>query len=189
MKKLSLIPLLILICSCSSNFKYFALKENTLIPDGYKIYVGKVNVNLREEKILSSSEPSKKYPNQEELNKIFKDNIISSLKQEGLYSKDKNDSNVFEANFDINYVRAFMAFTSDKYAGSRIEGYQIDITKNENVIATRNDKAHYVAYHGTIGNLRKIRKTLFLLSDDSDELKEINIFAEEISKYLAKIGK
>ncbi len=187
MKKLSLISLFILLCSCT-NYKYFILKENTSIPDGYKIYVGKVNVNLSEEK-MSSGASSKKYPDQEELNKIFKNELISSLKQQGLYSNEKNNPNVFEANFDVNYVRVFMAFTSDKYAASRLEGYQISVTKNENIIATRSNKGRYTANHGLVGNLTKIGKTLSLSADQSDELKEINVFAEAISKDLTKLGK
>ncbi len=46
MKKLSLISLFILLCGCTSNYKYFNLKENVSIPNGYKIYVGNVNINL-----------------------------------------------------------------------------------------------------------------------------------------------
>lgn len=187
MKKLSLISLFILLCSCA-NYKYFALKENTAIPDGYKIYVGKVDVNLREEK-MSSEASSKKYPDREELNKIFKNEIISSLQQQGLYSNEKNNPNVFEANFDINYVRVFVAFTSDKYAASRLEGYQISVTKNENIIATRSDKVRYVTNQGLIGNLAKIGKILSLSADQSDELKEINVFADAIAKDLTKLGK
>lgn len=79
MKKISLISLFILFYSCT-NYKYFTLKENTTIPDDYKIYVGKVNVNLSEEK-MSSEASSKKYPDREELNKIFKNEIISSPQQ------------------------------------------------------------------------------------------------------------
>jgi hypothetical protein len=188
MKKISLISLFILLCSCTSNYKYFTLKENTSIPEGYKIYVGKVNVNLSEEK-MSSGASSKIYPDQEALKKIFKDELISSLKQQGLYSNETNNPNVFEANFDINYVRVFMAFTSDKYAASRIEGYQINVTKNENIIATRSNKGRYAANHGLVGNLAKIGKTLSLSADQSDELKEINVFAEAISKDLIKLGK
>lgn len=188
MKKLSLISLFILLCSCSSNYKYFTLKENISIPDGYKIYVGKVNVKLSEEK-MSSGASSKKYPNREELSKIFKDEIISQLKQHDLYSAEISNSNVFEADFEINYVRVFMAFTSDKYAASRLEGYKIDVIKNKNTIATRNNKGRYAADHGLIGNLTKIGKTLSLSADQSDELKEINVFADAISKDLTQFGK
>ncbi len=188
MKKLSLISLFILLCGCASNYKFFNIKENVSIPDGYKIYVGKVNVNLSEEK-MSSELSSKKYPNQEELSKIFKDEIISQLKREDLYSAERNSPNVFESNFDVNYVRVFMAFTSDKYAASRLEGYKIDVIKNENVIATRNNKGRYTADHGLVGNLTKIGKTLSLSADQSDELKEINIFANEFAKDLKRLGK
>ena len=64
-----------------------------------------------------------------------------------------------------------MAFTSDKYAASRLEGYKIDVIKNENVIAIRNNKGRYTANHGLVGNLTKIGKTLSLSADQSDELK------------------
>ena len=188
MKKISLISLFILLCGCASNYKYFSLKENTSIPDNYKIYVGKVDVNLSEEK-MSSGASSKKYPDREELSKIFKDEIISWLRQENLYSEDKNKPNVFEADFDINYVREFMAFTSDRYAGSRLEGYQISVTKNENIIATRSIKGRYTANHGLVGNLTKIGKTLSLSADQSDELKEINVFANAIAQDLKQLGK
>ncbi len=188
MKKLSLISLFILLCGCTSNYKYFSIKENISIPGGYKIYVGKVNVNLSEEK-MSSGAPSKKYPDREELSKIFKDAIIYWLKQEDLYSDDRNKPNVFEADFDINYVRVFMAFTSDRYAASRLEGYKINVIKNENLIATRNNKSRYTANHGLIGNLTKIGKTLSLSADQSDELKEINVFTNGIAKDLTQLGK
>ena len=188
MKKLSIISLFILLCGCTSNYKYFSLKENVSIPNGYKIYVGNVNINLSEEK-MSSGTSLKKYPDREEISKIFKDEIISWLKREDLYSNDKNKPNVFEADFDINYVRVFVVFTSDKYAASRLEGYRINITKKENVLATRNNTGRYAANHGLIGNLIKIGKTLSLSADQSDELKEINIFSKEISKDLTKLGK
>lgn len=188
MKKLSLISLLILLCSCTSNYKYFTLKENASIPDGYKIHVRNINVNLSEEK-MSFAASSQKYPDQEELKKIFNDGIIYWLKQEGLHSADVNNSNVFEADFDINYVRVFMAFTSDKYAASRIDGYRINVIKNENIIATRDNKGSYTANHGLVGNLTKIGKTLSLSADQSDELKEINVFTNSIAKDLNKLRK
>lgn len=188
MKKLSLILLLVLLCNCTSNYKYFTLKENVSIPDGYKIYVGKVSINLSEEK-MSSDVSSKKYPDQEELGKIFKEKIISWLRKDGLYSGDKNNQNVFEADFDIKYVRVFMAFTSDRYAGSRLEDYQISVIKNDNIIATRSIKGSYTANHGLIGNLIKIGKTLSLSADQSDELKEINVFASAIAQDLKRLGK
>lgn len=188
MKKLSLISLLILLCNCASNYKYFNLKENTSIPKDYKIYVRNVEVNLTEKK-MSSGLSSQKYPNQEKLNEIFKENIISTLRQEGLYSSEKSGQNVFEADFNINYVRAFMAFTSDKYAGSGLEGYEIKVIKNENVIATRNNNTHYGANQGLLGNLTKIGKNLSLSGNENDELKEINIFASEIARDLTQLDK
>jgi len=188
MKKLSLISLFILLCSCTSNYKYFNLKDNASIPNDYKIYVRNVNVSLKEEK-MSSGASSKKYPDQEELNKIFKNQIVNQLKQDGLYSDEKNTPNVFEADFDINYVRVFMAFTSDKYAASRLDGYKIDVVKNENIVATRNNNSRYTTNHGLVGNLTKIGKTLSLSADQSDELKEINIFANAIAKDLTQLGK
>jgi hypothetical protein len=189
MKKLPLISLLVLICSCTSNYKYFALKENILIPDGYKIYVGKVNVNLSEEKMAISQASSNEYPNKEELDKIFKDKIIYWLKQSNLYSSDKNNENVFEADFDINYVRVFMAFTSDRYVGSRLDGYQIDITKNKNIIAIRNNRERYTVNHGLVGNFKKIGKILSLSADKNDELKEVNAFIDGIAGDLTRLGK
>jgi len=189
MKKSPFILILTLFCSCASNYKYFALKENISIPDGYKIYVDKVNVNLSEEKIALSQASSNEYPNQEELNKIFKDKIIYWLKQNNLYSSDKNNQNVFEADFDINYVRVFMAFTSDKYAASRLEGYQINISKNKNIIATRNNTDRYTVNHGLVGNFKKIGKTLSLSADKNDESKEINAFSDGIAGDLTKLGK
>lgn len=190
MKKLPLFTLLILFCGCSSNYnyKYFNLKENISIPAGYKIYVGNVDVNLREEK-LSSQPSSKKYPNREELGKIFKDEILAQLKREGLYSEDKNNPNAFEANFEINYLRVFMVFTSGKYAASRLDGYKIDVIKNANIIATRSNREDYTTNHGLVGNLTRIGKTLSLSADQSDELKEINVFAHAIAKDLTQLNK
>ena len=75
MKKLFIL-LSFLACSCASNYKYYNLKENAVIPNEYKIYVRNVNVQLKEEK-LSSESSSTKYPDQEQLNKIFKELIIS----------------------------------------------------------------------------------------------------------------
>ncbi len=130
-----------------------------------------------------------KYPNQEKLKEIFKEKIIFSLKEENLYSAQKNDPNVFEADFSINYVRAFMAFTSDKYAGSSLEGYKIKVIKNEELIANRSNNQHYFVNQGLLGNLKKIAKNLTLSGNENDELKEINAFADGIAKDLKMLGK
>ncbi len=190
MKKL-LKPLLILtsiftIASCSSNQKYFSYTNPTnVIPEQSKVSIRNVNVHLTEKKLGGGY--SNTYPNQEKLGVIFKELATERLKNNGIYSAANKD--VFEFDVDVNYVRAFMVFTSDKYAGSRMEGYKITVYKDGKLIASRQDKNKYSVQSGLLGNLQKIGKTLSMSAGADDEKKEIAAFANAIADDLTMLGK
>ena len=194
MKKL-LKPLLIIasifaIVSCSSNQKYFSYTNPTnVIPEQSKVSIRNVNVNLTEKKLSSSSNSysTPQYPNKKELGEMFKVMVIKQLKNDGIYSTASKD--VFEFDVDVNYVRSFMAFSSDKYAGSSLEGYEIRVYKDNQLVASRRDGNKYIASFGLLGNLTKIGRTLSMSADRTDEAKEIETFANSIANDLKLLGK
>jgi len=192
MKKLILL-LCFAACSCSSGSKHFGYTAaGTPMPKEFKVSVKKVNINLSEQRNFAKAKPSdQKYPDSSEVEIIVKEEMEKQLRKYGIFAESKIGLNVFEAEIDLNYVRTFMDFTSDKYHHSELRGYKIRVYKNGELAASRSDNTTYVTQGGPLkifSTFAMIFKQILLLANRDDEKKEIETFARSFASDLKHLG-
>lgn len=188
MKKLALFVLL-LCCGCTNG--YFQYNHAKYLPIEPKFHLRNVNVVFSEHKIKPFGDKTieSKYLTKDDVVKITKEEIVNHLKKDNMYAEDVEDRDVFECDFDVNYIRKFMLFTDTKYVGTILNGYQIRIYKNGHLVALHTDNDHiYFLNQGMVANVKKLSKVLSLNYDQQDEKSEVTALAHFLTDNLRQFG-
>ncbi len=189
--KFALISLTAIFVSSCSQFTYFN-DSKSKVPSDPKFYVNSVNVKISEKRIfplgIDSNKNDLDLMTDNEIKEFTKEEIVNYLKKENIYSDLPDGNNVFECNFDINFIKNYYMFTNFKYAGISMNGYSISVLKDDKLFAETRDASHYFINNRGLGWGGVFRILTFRLNKD-DEKNMVGIFSRVVAGNMKDFGK
>lgn len=187
MKKLHILPILLtLLCfniSCASKQSIFTynLQTHQKIDQKSKYYVSEVDVKISKdpgslEVVLDGNVPNflkkdfSKYPDEKQMSEIMKDIFEQKLKNNGMYSSNDKDPNVFDITMNIDYIRRG-TLKNDAYV-VYVMSHDIKISKDGEEVA-RSVKNKYTMSGYNFDTLIG-KRTLFMYGGSDDEINDLN---------------
>jgi len=195
---LTIIAILALTSCASTEYSYInknLRKEVALQKD--KIFIKDFDLVLNEKRInglTSANNITSDYLNTAQMKKLMRNNIISRLKSDDIYSN-INDKDSYKYEVFIEVSRNFMAFSSNKYAGLEIKKIDIKVFKNNNLFASKLLEGGFGKgiincghNRGFFENLATIVKTVTAQKGVEDERKDVEYCGEAIYNTIKKLG-
>lgn len=173
-------------CNKTAHFDYPALE-----PQKYrssKIHLRNISIKLRDRTIWPlSSKKESQYLSTSQIENIVRDEIIRQLQEDKIYSPSSGNG-VLECDFQIKFDRMFMIFTNHAYIGTALRNYEIEIYKNDELIAKKFDSHRRTAKMKFGNQLKKIGKEITFNYDRNEEIKEVKSLAQELADNLEEFG-
>lgn len=203
MKKIFLLTLsLLVISSCSSTYYKYQNQEErkniSLAKD--KVNIRNFDLNLFEARVggrRSADDINSEFLNTKKMKEVML-NTINGLLKENNYSS--NSKSAYQYDIKITASRTFSAFSSSKYVGLNIEDVNINVYKDDKLVARKyleGAKPSIIQTkpaincgnnRGLAGNLSSIGKTITLSKDAKDELGDVQRCGQSIYSSIVALG-
>ena len=137
---------------------------------------------------LNSKCEGKAYPNEAELKNIFSKKIRESFCQANTCNNGKTDENTINIKVAVVYKRVFMGegFRCNEAYGHSSLIYSYYFSKNDQTIFSEGQSSELVTNKGLFGNLKTIATQISATGDADNEMENINIFTNAISKDISE---
>lgn len=178
---------LIFCISCSTNFSgnfHYTSSSKPIIKGQAKYYIAKVNIDVLEN---SAKREFVNHPGKEELRYIFINMLQKQLQKKGIYSDNPSDPNSFALTLKIEKYRRFGVRHSKTAYSTFAMTYEVDISKDNKIIASKirkKEKVHRDIFADNISNI----KIILASKGPSNELEDIEIAIKDLVNDLADLG-
>lgn len=173
-------------CSNSAHFDYHSLESQKYRSS--KIHLRNISLSLHDRTIWPVSKKKEtQYLSIAQMEEILREEIIRQLQEDKIYSNDSG-KDVLECDFQITFDRMFMMFTNHAYIGTALRNYEIEIYKNDLLVAKKFDSHRKTAQMKFGNRLKKIGKEITFTYDRNEEIKEVRSLAHELANNLEEFG-